>query len=257
MNTAHSGAAAPGVVVTRPAAQAGALADALARQGFDPVLFGALEIVPLDPLPPPPDRFDCAVFISRNAVECGSAVVLGNPPAGGALVAAIGEGTANALRERGVEHPLFSADGADSEALLALPQIVALRGRRVVVVRGVGGRERLADGLRALGAAVEYFECYRRVRPAADPSALLERWRQGGVVALSTMSVETLENFTALLGPAGAELLRTTPLFVPHERVAAAARDAGIEDVIVCGTGDRRLVDAICARFRESAAARS
>ena len=105
MNTAHSGAAAPGVVVTRPAAQAGALADALARQGFDPVLFGALEIVPLDPLPPPPDRFDCAVFISRNAVECGSAVVLGNPPAGGPLVAAIGEGTANALRERGVDLP--------------------------------------------------------------------------------------------------------------------------------------------------------
>ncbi len=55
-------------------------------------------------------------------------------------------------------------DGFDSEAVIALPEFAAdaVRGRKVLIFRGDGGRELLADTLRERGASVEYVTCYRR-----------------------------------------------------------------------------------------------
>ncbi len=78
---------------------------------------------------------------------------------------------------------------------------------------------------------------------------MVERWRKGGVDGVSITSTEGLENLFALLGSAAAPLLRATPMFVPHQRIARAAKDLGVEQVIVTGSTDAALVEALGGFF--------
>jgi uroporphyrinogen-III synthase len=99
---------------------------------------------------------------------------------------------------------------------------------------------------------VHYLECYRRVRPQADATALLAHWQTGGIDAVTVTSAETLHNLAALLGDAGRPLLLRTPLFAPHEKIAAAARNFGVAQVIATAGGDAGLVDGLINWFRNT-----
>ena len=94
--------------------------------------------------------------------------------------------TRNRTRHRAVE------DGFDSEALLALPEMRDLAGKRVVIFRGDGGRELLGDTLIARGAIVEYAECYRRSKPTSDAAVLLRLWARDEVLGIVITSSEGL-----------------------------------------------------------------
>ncbi len=245
------------VLVTRPASQAAALAQAIRAAGGAAFEFPALEIeaVPLDELSVPLARLaeaDIAIFISPNAAQFGMDAIR----AGGSLpdavrVFAVGPGTARALQARGIVD-VITPDGQDSEALLALPQLQDVAGKQVVIVRGVGGRALLADTLAARGAQVDFMECYRRLQPQADAAPLLARWRVGGIDAVTVTSAETLHNLAALLGEAGRPLLASTPLFASHEKIAEAARRFGIARVIATPAGDDGLVDGLVNWFRNT-----
>lgn len=242
-----------GVLVTRPAAQAAGFAARLRDLGAVPILFPALEIqatarpgvlrAALDALP----GCDLAIFISPTAAEWGLRA-LGRWPTGVA-VAAVGNGTARALAERGIAPVLSPADGADSEHLLALPELANVADKHILVFRGEGGRELLADVLRARGARVEYAECYRRGRPDADPAPLVAALAEGHVGAVTAFSGETLDNLLDLLGDAGAARLRNLPLFVPHPRIADRARLLHFSSVYTTGAGESGLIAGLVEYF--------
>jgi uroporphyrinogen-III synthase len=242
------------VLVTRPVHQAERLAGLIIAASGEAVRFPALAIEPTaDParvkkLLLSLETFDLAVFVSGNAVDHGLAL-LGRtwPPA--VAVAAVGEGSAAALRSHGIATVIVPSGSADSESLLAVPQLRNLEGRRVLILRGEGGRELLAEALRLRGADVTYAECYRRVRPCADPAPIISRWERGELHAVSVMSGETLDNLRAMLGSRGQQLLRTTPLFVPHASIAERAKNAGFSEVAVTPPGDEGMVGGLCAWF--------
>ncbi len=218
--------------------------------------FPAIEIEPLrsaelDAVLERLDSFDLAVFISRNAVEHGLACARARrswPP--GPPVAAIGAGTRRELESEGFVDVIAPEGPADSEALLAEPALAAVAGKRIVIFRGIGGRETLAEALRSRGAVVDYAECYRRVAPATDMGPLVGEWSRGAVHAIAVSSGEGLANLTRLLGEAGRGMLAATPLFVPHARVAAQARSLGAAEVVVAGAGDDEVLAALVAYFR-------
>jgi uroporphyrinogen-III synthase len=245
------------VLVTRPARQAAALVQAIHAAGGTAFAFPALDVaaVPLDQLSVPLARLaeaDIAIFISPNAAQFGMAAIRASGALPDAIrVFAVGPGTARALQAQGVGG-IITPDGQDSEALLALPQLQEVAGKRMVIVRGVGGRALLADTLAARGAQVTFMECYRRVRPQADAAPLLARWRAGGIAAVTVTSAETLHNLAALLGEAGMPLLAATPLFAPHEKIAEAARRFGIARAIATPGGDDGLVDGLVNWFRNN-----
>lgn len=246
-----------GILVTRPREQAAGLVNELRQLGARPVLFPALAILP----PGDPaalrgtlnrlDRFHLAIFISPTAAQRGMAAVgeIGAWPS--ALpVAAIGKGTARALHELGIKAVLEPESGADSEHLLAQPQLQDMTGKEVVIFRGEGGREMLADTLHARGARVVYAECYRRGMPdRADAPSILARHAAGEIRAVTAYSGETLDNLFKLLGAAGSALLRETPLFVPHTRIAEHARALGITTVIDCQANQGRLIPCLVKYF--------
>ena len=233
------------VLVTRPRELAQGLAALIAQAGGEAVLYPAIEIG--DPDDPAAARaalgrlqeFDLAVFVSPSAVRKGLEL-LARPWPPGPRIAALGAGTRRELESRGLRDIIAPRDGADSEALLALPQLRHVEGWRVLILRGAGGRELLGETLAARGASVSSVECYRRARPApgAEPAGTLD--------AACANSGETLENLVALLGPAR---LRDTPLFVPHERVARLARGMGFAAVEVAGPGDEQVLARLLAYF--------
>jgi uroporphyrinogen-III synthase len=246
-----------GVLVTRPRDQAEALLEAIRSEGGMAIAFPALEIAPpadphvLSTLIGRLREFDLLIFVSPTAVRQAWPLIVarhGDWPHGFSL-AAIGQGSARALKEHGAKHVLVPESGSDSESLLALPKLQDMAGKRVLIFRGEGGREVLADVLRRRGAAVDYAECYRRQRPSLDPRPILGLWAAGGIQAVTVTSSEILTNLIELLGPDGLVWLRATPLFVIHERIAAAAHQHGLEQVFVTMSGDEGLMAALMERF--------
>lgn len=239
-----------GVLVTRPRELAAALAALIERAGGRAIVFPAIEIEAL-PQPEPIRRlrdFDLAVFVSPIAVKQAFRCIEGAWPAG-LVPFGIGAGTQAELGKHGVPGATVSASGADSEALLALPELDRVHGKRVLIVRGKGGRALLGDTLAARGARVEYAECYRRRRPQADPRPLLAAWARGELHAVTVNSGETLDNLIAMLGAAGMPVLQETPLFVPHARIAARGARAGVREVLVAGASDGEMLERLVAYF--------
>jgi uroporphyrinogen-III synthase len=242
------------VLVTRPAHQASVLAQLIEEAGGRCVLFPAIAIEPpADPqaaalLLHEAGSFDVTIFASANAVD--QAFVLTPGLARGLRnVFAIGAATARALHSHGIEDVTIPDDAADSEALLRVPALQELRSRRVLIVRGEGGRGLLAQTLEQRGAEVHSAECYRRARPSGDAGELLAQWEAGGIDGVIAMSTETLSNLCELIGARGRALLLATPLFVPHARIADAAARLGFNDVAITDAGDEGLVRGLSAWF--------
>lgn len=244
------------IMVTRPAHQAGALAQLIREHGGEPILFPTIEIR-VAPDPQPLERavanralFDLAIFASANAVTMAWPRLVA---AGGftprTRLAAVGEGTAAALRNGGATEVITPAHGADSEALLATPALRDVAGCRVALFSGVGGRELLATELAARGAKVDVVPCYERARPDTPTAPVRARIAAGTLAAITATSSEGVRNLHAMLA-ADAAALAAIPHVVPHERIALAARECGAGTVRVCGSGDAAMVSALIALFQ-------
>jgi uroporphyrinogen-III synthase len=242
------------IVVTRPAGQNERLAELIRGAGGEPVIFPAIRILELEDaraLAAAVDRlheYALVVFISPNAVDKAMGAIAARRawPAG-VRAAAIGRASEKALARHGLSEIIAPGARFDSEALLELPQLADVAGWRVAIFRGDGGRELLGDTLAARGASVEYVECYRRARPNADPEPLLSRWGRGEIDAVTVSSSEGLRNLHDMLGERGRIWLKRTPLFAPHERIAASARALGCERVVATGPADEGLCAALAA----------
>lgn len=246
-----------GIVVTRPQQQSAALACMIAAAGGRALLFPVTEIRDTDRLAEFDavidrlDQYRIAIFISPNAAERALRRILARrswPPT--LAAAAIGPGGAAALAAQGIADVTVPARRFDSEGLLGTPLLQSVAGRPVVIFRGNGGREFLAEALRERGATVDLVESYRRERPQADAAPLLAAWSRGEVDAVTVTSSEGLRNLFAMLGAAGEAALRRTPMFVPHPRIAAVARELGCARVFECDAGDSGLIAALETHFR-------
>lgn len=238
-----------GILVTRAAHQADGLVAQIESHGGRAIRFPALEILPArDPVEAKEQleqSWDQMIFISPNAVRHANELMAGATPKARRL-AAVGEATARTLRKLGLPPDLVPTDRQDSEGLLALPGLQEMAGRRVLIVRGEGGRPLLGDSLRARGAKVGYAEVYRRSCPTADPVPLLQSWHDQ-VDIVTTTSSEVLGNLLGILGERGGELLRKTPLLVISERMASRAAELGFRRIIqAAGADDAAVIQALC-----------
>lgn len=207
----------PPIVLTRPAGRGEDLVDALRGKGYPVQVIPLLRLSPL-PLPdlrsqPAPDQL---IFISPSAVEFALSAIPEHWWQAGLF--AVGRGTAQALPEP-VRTRAMLPMPETSEGLLELDALRAVQGQTVVIVRGQGGREHLANTLRQRGAEVRYMEVYERLGPEPEQLASLRQVLQQPAILVVT-SGEALAKLCAIIaGPA----LKACTLIVVSERLAEMA----------------------------------
>jgi uroporphyrinogen-III synthase len=245
------------IAVTRPRAQAEALAVTIAAQGGTPFLFPLLEIGPAsDPAPlmaaaATLETFALAIFVSPNAVRYALPVLRADKPWPAQLQAlAVGSGTAGALAEAGGIPCLAPAEHSGSESLLTLPELASARiaDKRVALFRGNGGRELLAKTLTARKARVTEVPCYQRDGPKTGIADFLRQLAAGNLDALTLSSSEALRYLLQLSAtPDFQAAVRALPLFVAHPRIADKAKATGFQHVILTAPTDEGLLTGLCA----------
>lgn len=242
-------AAGPTVLVTRPGDQAATWVHDLRARGIDAVATPLIGIAPapdaaaVDAIWAAIDTWSLLVFVSPNAVG----QFFARRPAGRAWpdhlrAAAPGPGTSALLREQGLAddrlvEPAADATQFDSEALWQQLHAADWRGERVLLVRGEGGRDWLAERLREAGAEVHAVAAYRRGPPmptASERAAMRQALTRPADHLWFFSSSEAVAHLTQL------DLQAPTPpaarwhasrALATHPRIAEAARAAGFGTV--------------------------
>ncbi len=233
------------VVVTRPMHQAEKLCQLIEAAGGTAVRFPVIDILPSEN--PQQCRtqlarltdYDFAVFVSANAVNTTMAM-LKTPQAWPATlpIAAVGKATAQAIIKKGLPIPLVAPEPFNSEALLSVPALQKLEGKRILIFRGDGGREWLRDSLCERGALVDYIECYQRAIPQTDPRPLYTAWEQAqpGSMPIVVTSNQSLQNLVSMIDKEHQPALFASPLMVISERTASLASKLGFTQTPVVAT---------------------
>jgi uroporphyrinogen-III synthase len=228
------------ILITRPAGQAQELCAAVAAKGFTAHCLPMLQVLPLPELAPVQraqvqdlDHYQHLIFVSGNAVRYGMAWIESCWPQlpVGLDWYAVGDATARLLLPFGIEAHTPGA-AMSSEGLLALPQLQQVQAAPVLIVKGEGGRQTLAEELRRRGAQVDELVCYRRAAPEIGPGELVLKLLQWEIGLVKISSGEGLSNMLALLSPAETTKFSRITLLVPSPRVADIAHTAGFERVI-------------------------
>ncbi len=246
--------AGAGVLVTRPSAQAEGLCKMIEAVGGIAFRFPVLEIrAPRDPAPllevvEQLGSYDCAVFVSANAVRMALDVLLEERSwPRGVSIAVIGRSSAKELERYGLSADLCPEARFDSEGLLAMPALQTVNGQRFVIFRGDGGREYLAEKLTQRGASVDYIEAYSRICPTADAAPLVTQWQSGAIDVVVINSAESLDNLWNMLGDKGQQLLKQTPVLVVSERMLPLMKPLGLTrpPILAANATDEAVVKAL------------
>jgi uroporphyrinogen-III synthase len=242
-----------GIAITRPADQAKKLSTLIEQAGGTPILFPLIEITPLnnysqfDAVISHISEYDWAIFISSNAVQNGMPRLLkrGIPPT--LKFAAIGPVTSQTLAGFGISKVLTPKDRFDSESLLALPEMHSVKGKKVMIFRGLGGREILAETLKIRGAQITFAECYQRINPQTNCDLLAQLYSENKLHGIVVTSSEAMRHLLDLAGDA--DWLRNVPLFVNHARIAELPSQLGLKVVVADALGDEAMLENIASSF--------
>jgi len=233
------------VLVLRAEAQRASLTERLARAGAVPVPVPLLAFEACgEPARLREMRADWVVFSSANAVRFAASCL-----PDGVRVACVGEATARAARERGLEVALLPAAGALPVDLAAL-LLERGPGRRVLLPRAEQGRDELAAALAEGGAEVEPVVVYRNVAPPDAPARLREAL-EAGVDAVLLTSPSTVERLAGILGADLARWLEDLVLVSIGPTTDAALRARGLAGLVAERPSDEGLVSALERHYSE------
>ncbi len=228
------------ILITRPGQQADHLSNLITNYGGISVKFPTVEIQPLgrtDELTEyfnRIDSYDFIIFISRNAAEIAIKKFVSNINLIRDIqLVAIGSGTAKVVSSSSLKNIIFPRDNADSEGLLNLEEMQSnkISDKKILIIRGVGGRELLADSLKKRGAIIDCIEIYERKLPRYEEHEINKAWHDNNPDAVVVTSKEVLNNLIVLLKNDTKELF-ITPLVTMSERIAEYARKKGFVSTI-------------------------
>lgn len=222
-------------MITRPAHQAGALTQAITSVGGEAFLFPTLAILPAELTTENKEQlqnlnqYDFIIFISPNAVEYGLKQLQANTtlPAD-TLLATIGQGSAKILTEMlGKQPDVVPKENFNSDGLLATQAMQNVANKRILIIRGNGGREHLKNTLEQRGARVDYLTAYQRIKPASDTTDLEQYLQNNQIAAIVITSGTSLKNLLEMTPANVTAKLLNVPLLLINKRLINIAKEAG------------------------------
>jgi uroporphyrinogen-III synthase len=214
------------VWIARPLHQAKTLSESIQMLGGKTVLLPTITIADMEDqqlieqVVYELSKFDIAIFVSPNAVEKTVPFIQEVWPETTQLVA-VGSGTANALQKFDLPISIYPQKNFNSEGLLALPVFQSVLQKQIIVFKGEGGRELLANTLRERGAFVTEIPVYRRMMP--EP---LQHFPSDVDVIICTSNTG-LHNLYQMVQYPDRVLLLSKQLLVVSERIATEALQLG------------------------------
>ena len=222
------------VVITRPSGTAAALARRVRALGGVPILLPGMRLCRVDDEGAARDELRAAlgdelvIFTSPAAVRHAAMLA---PLRTAAIVLAVGQGTARALRRQGVD-TVLAPDRQDSEGLLGHATLQAIDGRRVALIGAPGGRGLLRTQLAARGAGLREVHVYRRAPPRLDRRHINPMQTLPRAALVLWSSVEALTCLKERLPPSAWARLSAATAVVSSERLAVAASAAGFRRIV-------------------------
>ena len=247
------------VLITRPRDYAAYLTDELCSFGAYAIQFPTLS-VKLTTEGLDADSFmkhELAIFVSRNAVNAVVNYLKRTNLEWPATLkcAAVGEATAQLVQiTLGIEEVIAPCEKMGAAALLNLPAMQDLNGRRVIFFDGGGARSHLlVNMLQARGCqVVTHAVVYQRVRPNSDTDQVIHQLEHSGVDFAVLTSVEGAANLLAMLDDYR-DHLRRTYMVVYSKRIAAYLKEQGFKRIIVPTiAGDDAVIEAIMKQRRKT-----
>lgn len=156
-------------------------------------------------------------------------------------VIAVGSATLQALKTLGVSAVM--PEQHDSEGLLALASLQNVRAKKVLIIRGDGGRELIAEELSNRGASVNYFESYRRVWRNSSIE-FIKTWQQQQINCILVTSNALLEFIVNLIKDSDTYWQEDCIWLVASNRIADKAKNLGLKRVINTHGANKQAVTA-------------
>jgi uroporphyrinogen-III synthase len=187
------------------------------------------------------DQFDYVIFVSKNAVRYGACLLERYWPQWPQVEwLAVGKATGEDLEPFGIR--AVYPNKAGSEGLLNFQQLKDVADCKVMIVRGVGGRELLAGELSHRGAKVSYLESYARIEIAYGEALASDLFEYGVDLVVAT-SEQGLRHLIASLS---VQEIATLNFVVPSRRIARLAEVLGCTQVFEAnGADDESIVQSI------------
>ena len=184
--------------------------------------------------------FDILIFVSRNAVKYACEIfpeIVSK--AHDKIVLAIGSGTNEELKTAGFRGVTYTNSNTGSEALLALDELQQknILNRKIMIMRGEGGRELLGDNLLARGAEIQYVELYSRAKPQVEPVIISNMWLTEKPEAVVVTSADGLRNLLEMTAGKERSIFLNTRLVVISQRLKSIAESMGFNAAIKVARG--------------------
>ncbi|MCF1427411.1 MAG: uroporphyrinogen-III synthase [Shewanella sp.] len=224
------------VLLTRPEGRNQILSAALSERGIAHLIYPLMGVEATPPNLPQASVLaaDIIIFVSTNAVHFGTQA-LDQPWPAHASYFAVGKATWDSFAKAGITGARASDDNQQTEGLLALPALNQVAGKRVVIVRGNGGRELLGQTLMQRGALVDLWEVYQRTGPQTADPELCRSWQTFGIDTILLTSPEMLESLITLVPKELFSWLSACHIIVPSSRAKAQAIARGLTHVTNAG----------------------
>jgi len=226
------------VLLTRPAHKNLALAQLLAAQGFDSRSYPLITVtsLPDDGLANKLAQSDIVIAVSANAIVSAQQQIKRWPSK---CYFAVGSATAQAFLSVGIQ--AVEPDDPRTEGLLALVSLQQLAGKNILILRGNGGRETLAQQLTSRGGRVNYSELYCR-EPVCYEKNVVEQWQRQGITTIVVTSVQILQYLLELVNNGYRPWLDDISIIVPSSRVADKAKQMGLTRILTAAGADNQAI---------------
>lgn len=237
-------------LVTRPALQSQSLVASIESMHGMAWALPMLEIAPLEDFSAVRntllalEQFDKIIVTSHNAAEYGLKFVNDYWQQLPAALEwyAIGLKTANVLSLFNI-NAKTPDDCFDSEALLAMKHLAHINNKKILIIKGVGGRLLLEKTLKERGGIIECLETYQRRMPAYSTEILPNLLSKKKINTVICASGEAIDNLLTIL-PRG-DALRLC-LIVPSQRIAHQIEKTPFRQVIVAnGASDNAMLSVL------------
>ena len=236
------------ILVTRPEPDATQLATVLEQHGHQCHVWPAMAFAA-------PPNTDSALAFCRNCkaddiIIVGSKHVVSFIPevvktlqTHQGIILAIGKGTADVLTKHQIQVDAYPVPGG-SDTLLALPQLQALQGKTVWLLRAQDGRELLPAALPSRGAKVKAVMCYQRVHNN-NGKALFTQWQLQPFDLVIASNFSALDNLIAALGPKHLARFTRLPITVIGQKMLDLAKSVNSKPLLLNAVDNDSLVNCV------------